>query len=260
MEKIKEPASAPARARLPLGPSKGAYKTAVSRPTQSYGWTWRLVIAVVATAGASAIALGASRSLEREEIEISCAPKAPLPELPPQSRTVFNNNLMANLGWVPNLDGTAIAYPRQADCLVDGGRFRTVLALDATASALKISPASIADPRRPNELDPDAVLFRAQSGVLTEKSKQLARRFERSLLAGTVPDPIIYEWVITEFSFTLNCLKDPSNEERVVLSAIARAASEIMPAPDDTVRAVSFARGALETCQTTLTQVTELLP
>jgi hypothetical protein len=161
--------------------------------------------------------------------------------------------MIARLGWVPNLDGTAIAYDRQADRLVEGSQFRTDLSLNQTARALKISPSSIANPRSPDEVDPDAELFRAQSGVLTPRSKESVRRFQRQLAAGKVADSIVQEWVITELSFTLKRLKQPSDQEEAVLSAIARAASQIMPDPDDKVRAVGVAQHALETGHVVLT-------
>jgi hypothetical protein len=253
MDKVREPACAPPRKRLPFGAGKGAYKTAASPPTLLHNWVWRVAIAALATAWVWAIGHGASRSSETDRIDIFPGREAPLPRLPPESRTVANNNMIARLGWAPNLDGTAIAYARQADRLVEGGGFRTDLSLDQTARALEISPSSIANPRSPDEIDPDAELFRVQSGVLTQKSKESARRSERQLLAGMLPDPIVNEWVITEFSFTLNRLKRPSDEEKEVLSAIARAASEIMPGPDDRVSAVGVPRGALEASPVALT-------
>jgi hypothetical protein len=247
MGKVRGPASALPPMRLSSGAAEGAYKTAASPPTRLHNWAWRVVIAALATAWVSAIGHGASHSSESDRTDIFGAREARLPGLPPESHTVANNNMIAQLGWVPNLDGTAIAYDRQADRLVEGGRFRTDLSLDQTARALKISPSSIANPRAPEEIDPDAELFRAQSGVLTEKSKVSARKYQKQqLLEGTLPDPIVQECVITEFSFTLNRLKQPSDEEKAVLSAIVRAASEIMPAPDEKIHAVGLPREALE--------------
>jgi hypothetical protein len=238
---------------LSFGAGKGAYKTAASPPTRLHNWAWKVVIAGFVTAWVSAIGRAASRSSETDRIEIFAVREAPLPEFPPESRTAANNNMIARLGWVPNLDGMAIAYPIQADHLVQGGRFRTDLSLDQTAKALAISPSSIANPRSPDEIDPDAELFRAQSGVLTEKCKDSARRFQRQLLAGTLPDTIVDEWVTAEFSFTLNRLKQPSDEEKAVLSAIARAASEVTPTPDDKVRAVGGSRDALQSGRVAVT-------
>jgi hypothetical protein len=65
--------------------------------------------------------------------------------------------------------------------------------------------------------------------------------------------PFVDEWVTAEFSFTLNRLKQPSDEEKGVLSAIARAASEVTPTPDDKVRAVGVSPGALQAGQVALT-------
>jgi hypothetical protein len=205
-----------------------------------------VAIAAVATAWVWAIGHGASRSSETDQMDIFAEPEAPLPGLALKCRTAANNNMIARLGWVPNLDGTAIAYDRQADHLVEEGRFRTDLSLNQTAKALKISPSSIANPRFPDQVDPGAELFRAQSGVLTQNSKESARRFQRQVLAGTVADSVVPEWVVTDYSFTLNRLKQPSDQEKAVLSAIARAASEIMPDPDDKIRAVGVGHDALE--------------
>src|SRR6516162_3315696 len=125
MDKVGEPASALPRTRLPFGASKGAYKTAASPPTRLHNWAWRVAIAAVATAWVWAIGHGASRSSETDQMDIFAEPEAPLPGLALKCRTAANNNMIARLGWVPNLDGTAIAYDRQADHLVEEGRFRT---------------------------------------------------------------------------------------------------------------------------------------
>src|SRR6516162_2955020 len=127
MDKVGEPASALPRTRLPFGASKGAYKTAASPPTRLHNWAWRVAMAALATAWVWAIGHGASRSSETDRIDISAGREAPLPGLPPESRTAANNEMIARFGWAPNLDGTAIAYARQADRLVEGGRFRTDL-------------------------------------------------------------------------------------------------------------------------------------
>jgi hypothetical protein len=160
--------------------------------------------------------------------------------------------MIARMGWVPHLDGTVIAYVVDAERLIAGGRFRTDLSLDEMASALGISAKSIANPRSPDDVDPDAELFRALSGMLTARSKESARTFQRQLLAGKSTDDVLsewviteYEWVITEFSFTLRRLKHPSDAEKSVLSAIARAANGIMPAPGDKIRAVGLPRAVI---------------
>jgi hypothetical protein len=82
--------------------------------------------------------------------------------------------------------------------------------------------------------------------VLTDESKESARAIRRWRLTGEIPNRVVEEWVIKEFSFTLNRLKQPSDEETDVLSAIARAASEIMSAQGDKVRAQGMSRSAFE--------------
>jgi hypothetical protein len=202
-------------------------------------------IAALATAGAFVLGHVASLPIQKDR-EVFAASEAPLPGLPPESRTVANNNLIARLGWEPDLDGTVINYALEAARLVEGERFRTDLSLDEMAAALRISVKSIANPRSPDEIDPDAELFRAQSGILTDKSKQIERTFRREQLAGKMPGRDDHEWVIKEFSFTLNRLKHPSEEEKSVLCAIVAAASEIMPVPGDKVRATGRSRADFE--------------
>jgi hypothetical protein len=151
------------------------------------------------------------------------------------------------MGWVPDLDGAVIAYVIEADRLVDGDRFRIDLSLEETARALRINPTLIADPRCSGEVDPDAELFRAQLGVLTERSRELSRKYRRrQVLEGSPPDGVRDEWVITTYSFTLNRLRHPSAKAAEVLSAIVRAARGIMPRPGDKFRAVGCTRGALD--------------
>jgi hypothetical protein len=204
---------------------------------------WPRIAAIASLAAAGAFVLGHVSSLPIEnDREVFAASEAPLPGFPPESRTAANNNMIARLGWVPDLDGTVVVYTVEADRLIARGRFRTDLSLDELAAALRISAESIANPRSPNEIDPDAELFRALSGVLTDKAKEIDRKCRRELLPGQIPGHVDPEWVIKEFSFTLNRLKHPSEEEKSVLCAIVRAASEIMPAPGDKARATGVSR------------------
>jgi hypothetical protein len=196
-------------------------------------------------AGAFVLGYVASLPIEKDR-EVFVASEAPLAGLPPENRTAANNNMIARLGWAPDLDGTAVVYALEADGLVALGRFRTDLSLNEMAAALRISAKSIANPRSPDEIDPDAELFRAQSGLLTDKSKQIERTFRIEQLAGKMPGRDDHEWVIKEFSFTLNRLKHPSEEEKSVLCAIVAAASEIMPVPGDGVRATGKERSYFE--------------
>jgi hypothetical protein len=209
---------------------------------------WVQIAAIVAFAAAVAWEIGreASRAPNGGGIVPLVAHHPPLPGVPSENQTVADYKTIARMGWVPNLDGTVIAYVIEGDCLLQDGRFRTDLSLEEMAEALSIEAASIANPRSPNEIDPDAELFRAQSGVLTDKSKESARAHRRQLLAGDTPDGLVEEWIVTEFLFTLNRLKHPSNEEKVVLAAIARAAVGTKPVPGDKVRAVGVSKGLLD--------------
>jgi hypothetical protein len=201
-------------------------------------------VALIAAAAAWAIGRQAARRIERQGMDIASRRQPPDPGFPQENRTVANNNALMRMGFAPDLEGTAIAYDAEADRLVSEGRFRTDLSLAQLAAALKISAASIARPRSPGEVDPDAELFRAQSGVLTAGSKALARtRRKEQVAEGKKPDAVVSEWVVTEYAFSLNRLNHPSGEEKAVLAAIARAAGGIMPQPGDTVRAVGVFRG-----------------
>ena len=60
------------------------------------------------------------------------------------------------------------------------------------------------------------------------------------------PDAALGEMVIMNYSFTLNRLKRPTDDERIVLSAIIRAAVGTMPMPGDKIRAVGVAASYLE--------------
>jgi hypothetical protein len=245
MDKVRERASSLPQTRLPFGAGKVAYKTATSPPTRLGNWPRIAAIAALATAGAFVLGHVASLPVEKDG-EVFTASEAPLPGFPPESHNAANNNMIARLGWVPDLDGTVVAYVGEADRLVEGGRFRTDISLDQMAAALMIIASSIANSRSPDEIDPDAELFRAHSGALTNESKESARALRRWRLTGKIPNRFVQEWVIKEFSFTLNRLKHPSDEENSVLSAIVRAASGIMPARGDKVRAEGMSRGAFE--------------
>jgi hypothetical protein len=143
------------------------------------------------------------------------------------------------MGFIADLEGTAIAYTAEADRLVVDGRFQLDLSLADLAERLGISAESIADPRSRGKVDPDAVLFTAQAGKLADETKTLLREIrKREALAGKPPSPVIGEWVVTKFAFTLNHLKHPSDDEKRILAAISRSAAEIMPQPGDGIRAV----------------------
>ena len=151
------------------------------------------------------------------------------------------------MGFVANLDGTVVAYPKEVNGLVSKGQFRIDLPPIPMAEILCVSPASIANPRAPDEIDPDAELFKAQAGTLSEDGKERSRKFQaQQLRERKPPDAALGEMVIMNYSFTLNRLKRPTDEERTVLSAIIRAAVGAMPMPGDKIRAVDVAASYLE--------------
>jgi hypothetical protein len=53
-------------------------------------------------------------------------------------------------------------------------------------------------------------------------------------------------WELTEFAFTLNRLRNPTPEQKIVLDAIIGVKKRVMPAPGDKVRAVAVNRGELQ--------------
>jgi hypothetical protein len=206
------------------------------------------VVAVAALAPAAAWMIGSAavRSKHGDETDVVSARYPPAAEYPKPRRTELNNNTIQRMGWVSNLNGAAIAYPKEVDRIAVDGRFQTDLTPAEMAAALRISTAAIVKPGAPPGIDPDAELFRAQLGVLKDECKARARkRREEQVRAGQVPDAMGYDWVLKDYSFTLNRLKHPNDEERAVLAAILRAAAEIMPRPGDDARAAGVVRGDL---------------
>jgi hypothetical protein len=136
-----------------------------------------------------------------------------------------------------------VPYNADADRLLTHGQFRTDLPLKELADKLKVPPNSLAKPRSPSEVDPDAELFRAQVATLTKHAKELSRTMRRQQVReGRTPDAVFSEWDVTNYSFTLNRLKHPSDHEKAVLSAIIHART---PMPGDRIHAVGVASGEL---------------
>jgi hypothetical protein len=209
-------------------------------------WSRVAALALVAAVTFWAIGREASRHIEAHDIETASRRQPPVPGYPPTTPTADNNNTIMRMGLVGDLDGMAVAYTIEADRLVSDGAFLTDFSLHELASILHISEESLADPAAPGEIDSDAELFRAQSGTLTDRAKDLSRKHRmRQVRDGKTPDMVTCEWVITNFSFTLRRLKHPNDQEKVVLSAIILAAAETMPMPGDKIRAVGVNRGDL---------------
>ena len=176
----------------------------------------------------------------QNRIEENTGVSAPSERIPKPSRSVVNDNEAALLHRPVNLEGTAIAYPQEVDRLVDaGGRFRTELSLDEMASVLSIDPQTIAKRGSKNEIDPEAVLFEAMTGRLTERAKAESRRLrEIELREGWPISAFGHEWVTVAFPFSVNTLKHPSQEEQVVLDAISRSARGLRREPGAIANAV----------------------
>jgi hypothetical protein len=152
---IRESASALPPTRLSFGAGKGTFHAQL---WSGVGGLAAVLIVALATACVSAIGHGASRPVKKDG-EVFAGSEASLPDFPPESRNEANYNMIARMGWVPDLDGTVVAYVEEANRLVEGGRFRTDLSLGQMARALRINPSSIANPRSPTKIDPDAELF-----------------------------------------------------------------------------------------------------
>jgi hypothetical protein len=211
---------------------------------------WACISALAAVAACAAWAIGrdAAHRIESNDIEIAAQRQEPAPGFPKSSPTVDINNMIMRLGWVGNLDGTAVAYAAEADGLVtSNGRFRTDFSVDELAEILHLDPTEISQKDSPNAIDPHALLFRAQAGRLTAESKAAARkRRAEQVRERRPPDAASGNWDIREFSFTLERIKHPSAEERAVLAAICQAKLGIMPKPGDSMRAIAVNRGDLE--------------
>jgi hypothetical protein len=143
-----------------------------------------------------------------------------------------------------DLDGLAVVYPDAVDRLVRAdGSFCTDLSLDHMAKILNVPAATLAKAGSTSGIDPDAVLFRAALGRLSEDSKarSRARRVtEARERRGSLTD--VYEWVTSERSFTLRALTEPSPEEKAILDAISRAARGVPTPVGQKIKAVGFGR------------------
>lgn len=232
-----------------IAPDRAGWPATGTARTRRSGyprWSRIVIVALAAAAAAWAFGRELARRIESQDIMVAARRQPPAPGFPPADPGADHNNALMRMGLVVNLDGTAIAYNGEADGLVCDGQFRTDLPLADLACVLRIWPESIASRLAPHEIDPDAELFRAQAGTLTEESKERSRNLRRKQArTGKTPDAVVADFVVTNFSFTLNRLKHPTDQERKVLAAIARAATRIMPQAGDLIRAVGVGRGEL---------------
>jgi hypothetical protein len=221
--------------------------TAGHRRRRSGRWVTITVVAVIAAGTVWAIVRWTAQRIEESDIVAASLRQPALPGFPVESPAVYQNNVNAKFGRVPNLDGKAIPYAKQANGLVVGGEVRSDRPLAELAAILEVTHDSIADPRSHGQVDSDAPLFVAQTAILTEKAKEISRTMRiRQLREGKAPDAVFPEWIVMRFTFTRNRLKHPNDEEKIVLAAIVRAATPgFMPQPGDETRAVPLNRGEL---------------
>ncbi|MGO9462879.1 MAG: hypothetical protein ACLQVF_01785 [Isosphaeraceae bacterium] len=215
-----------------------------ARPPKPRRWTTIAISAAVAIGLTWAIGREASRRIDNHNIAISRRPEPPATGFPNQGLTAANNNAVSRRGLISNPEGTAVVYPKELRGLAaPSERFQTDLPLGQLADTLKIDGQAIAKKGSATELDPDAVLFTAITGRLSERAKARSRS-ERQLQArnGLPVDYTADEWVTQEFPFSLNALKQPTDEQKAILRAIWRSAREMMPEPGEKFRAVGVSR------------------
>jgi hypothetical protein len=151
-----------------------------------------------------------------------------------------SNNEAAALHLPANLEGTAVVYPQAVAALVGAdGEFRTELSLNAIASILKIDPQTIARRGSKNEIDPEAALFTAVTGRLSERAKARIRRLREKEYVDTGSAPVNPdEWLTVEVPFSLNTLRHRNAEQKLILDAISRSARGLVREPGAKANAV----------------------
>jgi hypothetical protein len=160
--------------------------------------------------------------------------------MPKASQAVVSNNKAALLQLPVNLEGTAVVYPQVVAALVRAeGEFRTGLSLNEMASVLKVDPQTIAKRGSRNEIDPEAVLFSALTGRLAERAKARSRRMRETEYPDTRPALVEPdEWLTVDVPFSLNVLRHPNQEQKMILDAISRSARGLMREPGAKANAV----------------------
>ncbi len=152
------------------------------------------------------------------------------------------------MGLVADLDGKVIRYPEELVKLVaHDGSFRTNLSLAQMAGILRIDPRTIAKKDSPNEIDPGAVLFKVAVGTLSERSKAFLRKERATKHRESRPvDMPVDEFIREDASFSVNSVKHPDDDRKMILAAISRAVREVMPQPGEKARAIVISREAIE--------------
>ncbi len=184
-----------------------------------------------------------SSLIEAKNLDIAARRQEPLPNFP---RPPITEVVDFAARYARDIDGIAVPYTAEADRLVlPDGEFKTDLTIEEAATILRMDPSEIA--KTDGSLDPDATLFLANSGILTPEAKRWSRAMRAAQATkGEKPWQIYFEFTVTEYRFMLNKLKNPSQQERVILAAISRAARLILPKPGEGILAVGVNRGEFE--------------
>jgi hypothetical protein len=188
---------------------------------------------------------GSPLRIARTLVEDKAGYSPPLENGPQPSPEVENNTKASALRLPPDLEGTAVVYPREINGLVGAdGSFRTNLSLIELASLLKVDPQVIAKNGSNNEIDPNAILFKVVTGRLSERAKDQALR-EREIQSqiGMPMSAVVDDWLLTELRFTLNALERPTEDEKSILDAISRSALLVVRQPGAKINAVPTSGG-----------------
>jgi hypothetical protein len=163
----------------------------------------------------------------------------PAAGIPKPSRAVVINNETAKLKLAPDLEGIALVFPEDVAGLVaSDGSFRTDLSLEKLSTILRIEPQSISK-KDAAEVDPEAILFTAIAGRLSERAKALSRRLrETETRSGRPASAAGYEWVTAVIPFNLSALKRPNHEQKKMLDAISRSALGTPRQPGEMINAI----------------------
>jgi hypothetical protein len=166
-----------------------------------------------------------------------------LETFPPASPGDINNNAIARMGLLPNLDGVAVLYPDVLKNLISDGRFRTDLPLPDITKILHHGKISDND----NAIDRDAPIFSVIIGTLSEESKAYTREFWRTQQRnGLPPNGGVGQFTRKRIVFTLNDLKQPDDERKLIIDAILRAERRAPLVIGYPARAIGVTQGEIE--------------
>jgi hypothetical protein len=191
-----------------------------------------------------ALCLGTAVLRRNKHADLINADYSPaLESFPAASPSAISNNAIARMGLLPNLDGMAVLYPDVLKNLISDGRFRTDLPLPDITKIL--NPGKISD--HDNAIDPDAPIFSVIIGTLSEESKAHARGYWMTQQRnGLPPNGGVGEFTRKRVVFTLNNLKQPDDERKLIIEAILRAELRPPLVIGYEARAIGVAQGEIE--------------